>query len=423
MSAKVNGPTGRTTHRSEAHKRKTGWLLFLGLLLVACGPGESERTTTVSAGADHSQHQAASLDTGGGREAGQRAVVQLTNEQAQALGVTFTAAVRETLTRTIRTVGRIGAAEPSIADVTPKVAGFVERLYVDATGETVRRGQPLLTLYSPDLVAAQEELLTAKRLVAQVDPAAGEAAHSAQALLEAARRRLAYWDITASQIEQLEESGSVKRTLSLAAPVNGIVLEKDVLEGMRIEPGMRLYRLADLSTVWVEGELFEQDIQFVAEGSQAHIEVAAYPGEHLMGTVSFVYPTVDIQSRTNRVRLTVPNSELRLKPGMFATLFFDVTVAEEDIAVPVDAVVVTGERNLVFVRENGLLAPREVVLGARGEDRVQILQGLEEGEIIVASANFLIAAIEPEEPGATPPPGAAADTTDEQGRMREHDHD
>jgi RND family efflux transporter MFP subunit len=223
------------------------------------------------------------------------------------------------------------------------------------------------------------------------------------------------------------------------------VLEKDVLEGMRIEPGMRLYRLADLSTVWVEGELFEQDIQFVAEGSQAHIEVAAYPGEHLMGTVSFVYPTVDIQSRTNRVRLTVPNSELRLKPGMFATLFFDVTVAEEDIAVPVDAVVVTGERNLVFVRENGLLAPREVVLGARGEDRVQILQGLEEGEIIVASANFLIdaesrlaqtggampgmqhaghgSAIEPEEPGATPPPGAAADTTDEQGRMREHDHD
>jgi Cu(I)/Ag(I) efflux system membrane fusion protein len=160
--------------------------------LGACGTEESEPTTAAPSASEHAQHQAATATTNEEGGVGGQSVVQLTREQAQALGVTFTVARRETVVRTIRTVGRIAAAEPSIADVTPKIDGFVERLYVSATGETVRRGQPLLTLYSPALVAAQEELLTAKRLVAQIDPSAGEAAHSARALLEAARRRLAY---------------------------------------------------------------------------------------------------------------------------------------------------------------------------------------------------------------------------------------
>jgi RND family efflux transporter MFP subunit len=156
-------------------------------------------------------------------------------------------------------------------------------------------------------------------------------------------------------------------------------------------PGERLYRIADLSEVWVEGEVFEQDLRLVREGGQAHIEVAAYPGEHVMGRVSFVYPTVDVQSRTNRVRVTVPNRGLRLKPGMFATIYFDAVVGRDILVVPMQAVVVTGERNLVFVRDTeGMLTPREVVLGARAEDRVQVLSGLEEGETIVGAANFLV---------------------------------
>jgi Cu(I)/Ag(I) efflux system membrane fusion protein len=154
---------------------------------------------------------------------------------------------------------------------------------------------------------------------------------------------------------------------------------------------MRLYRIADLSEMWVEGEVFEQDLQFVHEGAQAHIEVAAYPGEHIMGRVSFVYPTVDARSRTNRMRVTVPNPDLRLKPGMFATIFFDVEVGKNDLSVPMEAVMVTGERNLVFVRDpDGMLVPREVTLGGRAGNRVQILDGLAEGETIVASANFLV---------------------------------
>ncbi len=320
-----------------------------------------------------------------------RQAVALTAEQERALGVVYMTVERGDLERTIRTVGRIEVAETNIADVTPKIDGFVERLYVNTTGEAVRRGQRLLTVYSPMVVAAQEELLTAKRLAAQVDSSAGEAWRSAQQMLNAARRRLAYWDITPEQIARVEDTGEVTKTLTLVAPVSGIVLEKLVVEGQRVVPGERLYRLADLSTVWVEGELFEQDLQFVEEGARAHIEVAAYPGVHQMGQVSFVYPTVDERSRTNRVRLTVANPELRLKPGMFATVYFDVRIGEDVVNVPIEAVVVTGERNLVFVRDaTGILQPYDVVLGPRAGDRVQIIGGLAGGEVIVASANFLV---------------------------------
>jgi len=363
----------------------------LALAMVACGGGDTESAMTGMTAEEHARMQAGgtagAVDSSG---AAMRQAVHLTAAQERALGVTYTTVERRTLTRTIRTVGRIEAAEPRIADVTPKIDGFVERLYVDATGETVRRGQPLLTLYSPMLVAAQEELLTAKRLVAQLDSSAGEAWRGAQGMLAAARRRLAYWDITPEQIDRLERTGEVTKALTLVSPVSGIVLEKNVLGGQQVMPGMRLYRVANLSEVWVEGDVFEQDLRFVRVGAPAHIELSAYPGEHLMGRVSFTYPTVDAASRTNRVRATVPNLDGRLKPGMYATTFFEAELRDA-LAVPVAAVIATGERNVVFVRDTaGMLVPHEVVLGARAADQVQVLGGLVEGEIIVASANFLI---------------------------------
>jgi len=362
------------------------------LLLSACKQDEAVPAMGEMTPEEHARMQAGGtqgqVDTAG---MAVRQAVHLTVEQERALGVVYTQVARETLGKTVRTVGVIQAPEPNVADVTPKIDGFVERLFVSTTGATVRRGQPLIAIYSPMLVAAQEELLTARRLVAGLDPSAGEAWRGAQATLVAARRRLSYWDISEAQIAQLEESGTVTKTLTLASPVNGIVLEKDVLEGQRVMPGQRLYRIADLSEVWVEGEVFEQDIALLKEGMQVHIEIAARPGEHLMGRVSFIYPTVDATSRTNRVRLTVPNPGLQLKPGMFATIFFDAILGRNLIAVPRAAVVVTGERNVVFVRDaEGMLQPREVVLGARSADRVQVLSGLTEGETIVASANFLV---------------------------------
>ena len=371
-------------------------LTVLGALFVgACGTEQADQPADEMAemtAAEHAQMLAGGtqgeVDTTGALV---RQTVHLTKEQERALGVAYTTARTETLTRTIRTVGEVKAPEPGLANITPKIEGFVEQLFVASTGESVQRGQPVLSLYSPQLVAAQEELLTASRLAARVDSTSREAWRSAQAMLEAARRRLVYWDITAEQIAAIEETGEVTKTLTLVAPVTGIVLEKLVVEGQQVTPGMLLYRMADLSSVWVEGDLFERDIQFVRVGAQAHIEVAAYPGEHLMGLVSFVYPTVDQPSRTNRVRITARNRDLRLKPGMFATIFFEVTVGEDLLTVPMEAVVVTGERNLVFVRDTaGMLGPRDVVLGARAGERVVILAGLSEGEEIVASANFLV---------------------------------
>jgi Cu(I)/Ag(I) efflux system membrane fusion protein len=370
-------------------------VIVAALAAWACG-GEPQKEASPMAGMTAEEHArmlaggtAGTTDSSGAEV---RSAVQLTPAQERALGVTYTTVRREPLARTVRTVGTIEVAESRIADVTPKVEGFVERLYVDATGAPVRQGEPLLALYAPMLVAAQEELLAARRLVTELAGAAGDDAEArAQAMLDAARRRLAYWDISAEQIARLEQTGEVTRTLTLNSPASGVVLAKDVVEGQRVMPGMSLYRIADLGHVWVEGEVFEQDLTFVREGLQAHIEVAAYPGEHRMGRVTFVYPTVDPASRTNRVRVVVANPDRRLKPGMFATLYFDVIAGDGTIVVPTDAVIVTGERNLVFVRElSGILLPRQVVLGVRSDHLVQVLGGLTEGDVIVASANFLV---------------------------------
>lgn len=367
-------------------------LVALPALAVACGGdgGSEQAASTEMTPEEHARMQAGGQGAVDSTGAALRQPVHLTPAQENALGVMYQTVGSRPLERTIRTVGRLVAAEDRVADVTLKVEGFVEQLYVSTTGEAVRRGQPLLTLYSPELVAAQEELLTARRLASRVDETAEEAWRSAQSMLEAARRRLSYWDVSDDQIERIEQTGEVTKTLTLHSPVSGIVLEKVVLEGQRVTPGVQLYQIADLSSVWVEGDVFEQDLQFIELGSQSHIEVAAYPGEHFMGRVSFVYPTVDMASRTNRVRVTLDNPDLRLKPGMFATMFFD-TKLPDALAVPLEAVLVTGERNLVFVRDaEGMLQPREVVLGPRAGDYVQILAGLESGETIVGSANFLV---------------------------------
>jgi Cu(I)/Ag(I) efflux system membrane fusion protein len=372
---------------------RTGTLLVGLVVLGACNSAEDDASPMEGmTAAEHAQMQSGgSQGTMDSTGTAVREMVHLTADQERALGVTYATVERGPLTRTIRTVGEIGAPEPRIVDVTPKIDGFVEDLFVSYTGESVQRGEPLLTLYSPSLVAAQEELLTARRMLDRVDSSATEPWHHAEEMLAAARRRLEYWDVSDGQIISIEESGEVRKALTLVAPFGGIVLEKDVVAGQRVMAGQRLYRIADISDVWVEGDVFEQDLQFVRVGQQAHIEVAAYSGEHLMGRVSFVYPTIDEASRTNRIRVTVPNPGRRLKPGMFATIFLDATVGTDVLTVPLAAVIVTGERNVVFVRgAEGMLTPREVVLGARAGNRVQILDGLDEGQTVVASANFLV---------------------------------
>ncbi len=408
---------------------RTHLILALSLVVGLSGCRESEDTSMPGMTAEEHARMQAGGTQGATDTAGQalRRPVQLTAQNERALGVVYATVHRETLTKNVRTVGEIQSPEQNVTDITPKVDGFVEQLFVSTTGETVRKGDPILALYSPALVAAQEEFLIAKSLVTRVDSSAGEAWRAALATLDAARRRLSYWDIPDAQVAELEATGRVTKTMTLVSPVSGIVLEKSVLEGQRVMPGQRLYRIADLSEVWVEGEVFEQDVPLLRVGVQVHVEVSGRPGEHLMGQVSFVYPTVDIRSRTNRVRLTVANPDGRLKPGMFATIYFEALLGRDVLVVPRDAVVVTGTRNLVFVRDaEGSLHPREVVLGFRSADHIQILDGVREGETVVASANFLVDAesrlgstegsmpgMQHQEPGAVtrePPPP-------------EHDHD
>jgi membrane fusion protein, copper/silver efflux system len=318
--------------------------------------------------------------------------VHLDPEKARALGVTVVEAEIAPVRRAIRTTGHVTYDETRLSTVTPKFGGFVERLHVNFTCQQVRRGQPLLEIYSPELVAAQEELLAAVRMETQLREAASPAVVERTALLvDAARRRLLLWDVSPAQVQQIERNGQVRRTLTLHAPSAGFVTELMVQAGQAVEMGMPLYRLADLSTLWVEADVYEHDLRLVRLGEPAELQIAAYPGERFAGRISYVYPDVRPETRTARVRLQLDNPGGRIKPGMFATVTLDTPVAERSVMVPRDAVMHTGTHAMVFVEEHpGHYVMREVTIGGDFQGRTQILSGLLAGERVVARANFLI---------------------------------
>ena len=317
--------------------------------------------------------------------------VKLSAADARRIGVTYATAELGPLSKEVRTVGQITFDETRLRTISPKIDGWVERLYVNATGQAVAMGQPLLSIYAPMLVSAQEELLLAKRLETDVAGASGDTRQNASDLLASARRRLAYLDIPAAEIAEIERTGAVQRTLTVRATAGGYVLEKNVLAGQKIMAGDALYKVADLTSVWVEGEVFEQDIASVRVGQVVHADFEAMPGEHRMGRISYVYPTLDVETRTVRVRVALPNPDLRLKPGMYATIRIAGTARASVLTVPRSAVLSTGERSIVFVHEpNGSLSPREVTVGASNDERVEILRGVAPGERVVSSATFLV---------------------------------
>ncbi len=318
--------------------------------------------------------------------------VHLGAERERRIGITYATAERRVLERTVRTVASVTYDETRVAKVSPRIHGWVERIHVDFLGTSVQRGDPLVELYSPDLVTAQEELLLARSLLDETAGEPGSRAHrNAQRLLESARQRLDYWEISADQIAELEETGRPQRTLVLRAPSSGVVVEKNAFAGAHVSTGSLLYTVADLSRVWLEGEVFEKDLSLVRVGQPAHVQMEAYPGEVSHGTVSYVYPTVSVASRTGRVRVELDNPDGRLKPGMYAEIHLDVPGEREVVVVPRTAVLSTGERDVVFVRgSGGVLEPREVTPGLPAGREIEILAGLEAGEVVVSSAGFLI---------------------------------
>lgn len=324
--------------------------------------------------------------------AGQGSTVTISPEVEQNMNVTTTKVSRRDISRQIRTVGYLDYDQEKMVSITTKYSGFIEKTYVNYIGEHVKKGEPLFEIYSPELVQTEQELLSAKRYVEAMSGADAEAQRRAEDLLQAARERMRLWDITDAQIEQLERTGTVFRTLKVVSPSSGVVMKRvPGLEGMAARPGMELLHIADLSSLWLTVEVFEDQLPWVDIGSRAKVSLSYFPGESFHGRVRFIEPEVSEKTRTVRLTLEVPNTRERLRVGMYATVTFEPVVARDALTVPSHAVLRTGQRNVVIVAlGSGRFAPREVKLGPAGDGYVQVLSGLDDDAELVTSSQFLI---------------------------------
>ena len=303
--------------------------------------------------------------------------VPIDRAEAARIGISFARAAERPVRPFVRAVGILKYAEPNLVYVNARVNGWVERLYADYVGKRVAAGEPLLALYSPELVSAQEEYLLARRL------------HD-DTLALGARQRLALWDIPADQIDSLETRGTAERTLLLRAPRSGEVVEKNVIEGQAVQSGANLFLIADRRVLWVDLAIFEQDARAVRVGTPAAVAVDALPDRRFQGRVTFIHPQLDEKTRTLTARLEVDNADGALRPGMYATAEL-VPAGRRGVSVPLAAVLPTGTRDLVFVnRGDGRFVPREVKVGLRGDSLVEIVDGLKPGDEVVASATYLL---------------------------------
>ncbi len=309
----------------------------------------------------------------------------------QLIGVRSAPAAHATLEQEIRTVGTVGYDERGFTQVTLKISGWVREVFVNSIGRPVRKGEPLFTLYSPDLLATQDEYLLALKTQAQLATSPlTEVKANAASLVASARERLRLWDVTDAQIAALERRGKAEPVLTVYAPSNGIVLKREALPGKYVEPGTTLYEVADLSAVWISADIYESEVAAVTLNQPVSVAFAAYPGKTFHGNVAYIYPSLNTEARTVRVRLELPNPGLKLKPGMFGNVTLQTEVVQT-LVVPKEAVLETGLRQLVFLdRGQGRYEPASVKLGRRSQDYVEVLEGLTEGERIVTSANFLL---------------------------------
>jgi RND family efflux transporter MFP subunit len=325
-------------------------------------------------------------------EADAKGTVRIDSAAIQNIGVRTAVAQKRTLSKTIRTVGVVTYDERKLSKIQSKVPGWIEKLYVNSTGLAVAHDTILLELYSPDLVTTQEEYLLALSYRDSLKESASESVvRGGEQLLASALRRLELFDVPRHQIEELTAGRKVKKTLHIHSPVEGIVVQKDVTQGMYIEPNMTLYEIADLSTVWVNVDVFEYEIPYVREGQHAVMTLGSIPGRAFEGRITYIYPYLDPKSRSVKVRFEFPNPKLALKPEMYG----DVTIHSGDtrsvVAIPTEAILRTGLSALVFVdRGEGRFEPREVKIGMESGGFTEIISGVAEGEKVVVSAQFLI---------------------------------
>ena len=344
------------------------------------------------------------------------APLQISPQRLQSIGVKISTVQRKAVNDRIATTGNVAVDETKLAYVQVRFSGYVQKVFVDATYRYVRKGQPLFTIYSPDLVSTERELLLAQENQRQLSHSADpEIAADAASLVEAAGRRLRQWDVPQREVARIESTGQVHNDLEIDSPVSGYITEREALPNKYAQPDTRLYTVADLSTIWVFAQVFQNDLGRLAVGDSALLTVDTYPGRTFPGRVDFIYPEIDMATRTARVRLTFANPALVLKPGMFVNVSLEIPLGEHEV-IPAAGVLQTGTRSLVFVDHGGgNLEPRGIQLGERAGDDFIVLDGLRAGERIVTSANFLIdsesqlqAALGTFVP---PPPGAAAAAT------------
>jgi len=318
------------------------------------------------------------------------ATVSITPVARARMGLTLGNVERRDLTREVRTSAIVVPDETRLYRVTTKLDGWVDELFVNVTGQQVRRGDPVLSIYSPELVRAQQEYLAAlAQLKARESDPAGTASFAAT-LVEAARRRLQLWDISDEQIQRLAQTGQVEKSMTLLAPASGYVVEKSVLAGQKIMPGDSLLVIADLSQVWADANVYQPDLAYVKEGMPIRLSVPYLEGRTFQGRVVFVSPTLDPDTRTIKARLAIDNRELLLKPGMFADAVLDFALGKT-LAIPESAVMRTGEHPYAFKDAvDGRLVPVVVRLGPQADGYYQLLEGLSEGDHVVTSANFLV---------------------------------
>jgi Cu(I)/Ag(I) efflux system membrane fusion protein len=318
--------------------------------------------------------------------------IKIAPGRLQTLGVRVAKVERRALDAMVRASGRIEVDERRLATVTAKFEGYIEKLYVNATGQLVRRGEPLFDVYSPELLAAQREYAVAAQGLSQLKDAEAQARAGIKRLADSALARLRLWDVTDEEIARLAASGEARRTLTFRAPAGGIVLERKAVQGMRFMPGEMLFQIADLSSVWLIADVAEQDIGRVKLGTPARVRLEAYPGQAFDGRVTFVYPTLRAETRSAQVRIELPNPGGRLKPAMFAQVELPVgAAAGAQLVVPNSAVIDSGARRVVIVDLGaGRFEPREISTGSRGDEFTVITAGVKEGESVVVAANFLL---------------------------------
>jgi Cu(I)/Ag(I) efflux system membrane fusion protein/cobalt-zinc-cadmium efflux system membrane fusion protein len=322
----------------------------------------------------------------------QGAEVRIDPVVVQNMNVRVVDVERRELTRAVRTVGHLDYNEERMVSITTRYEGFIEKVFVDFVGQPVATGEPLFEVYSPQLVQTQQELLAALRYARRLENADLETRGRAQSLVDSARQRLAYWDVTPEQLASIEASGEVLRTITVVSPIGGVVMQRvHGLEGMAIRPGMEALHVVDLSSLWLTVEVYEDQLPWLGEGSSAEVTFDYLPGERFSGRVRYIEPEVSPSTRTVKLTLEVPNRRNRLRVGMYATVTFAPRIASDAVVVPAQAVIRSGERDLVVIAlGEGRFAPREIVLGVESEGWLQVLEGLDGDEQIVTSAQFLI---------------------------------